>query len=61
MNNDELLHILERAEGNDALLGLATVDLAFRDASLDHRDVLRFALQASAIPHWIDSSIQKGC
>jgi tetratricopeptide (TPR) repeat protein len=60
MQFDRLLHALERAQGDQAMLALTTVDLAYPDLSDDERDALKQAVEAAAIPHWFDEGILAG-
>jgi TIR domain len=53
----ELLRILKEAQGDPALLALATVDVQYPDVSIDDRHTLRLALEAAAVPHWIEPAM----
>src|SRR5262245_39132797 len=54
MDFTEQLHILNAAEGNPALLALATVDLAHNALPPGERMRIKDALIAAAVPHWCD-------
>ena len=57
MDRDEQLRVLTEAQGNPALLALATVDLTFTELSKNDRERLRTALETAAIPHWADEEV----
>lgn len=57
MQLSDQLRILEAAQGDQAQLALATVDLAYPTLSDAEREALKDALQAAAVPHWCDTSI----
>lgn len=57
MRISDRIRILESAQGDDAKLALATVDLAYPALSDAERMALKDALEAAAIPHWCDASI----
>jgi hypothetical protein len=57
VDHAELLRILADAQGDPALLALATVDITYPDLPPDDRAALRTALQAAAIPHWFDQAM----
>ncbi len=51
----EQLRILQAAKGSTALLGLATVDLAYHALSEVERTRIKDALLVAAVPHWCDN------
>jgi len=51
------IEVLKAADGKPALLALATVDLAYGDLPEPQRMALKDALEAAAVPHWIDESV----
>jgi hypothetical protein len=51
------LQILADAQGDPALLALATVDLTFLDLTAEERAGTRAALAAAAVPHWCDAAV----
>ena len=55
MDFTEQLRILQAAQGNPALLALATVDLAHNALPPGERARIKDALVAAAVPHWCDS------
>src|SRR5215831_1250086 len=57
MDFAEQLRVLQAAQGNPAMLTLATVDLAFPKLPEVERIVLKETLAAAAVPHWCDASI----
>jgi hypothetical protein len=57
LDNTEQLQLIRDAQGDAALLALATVDLTFPDISGAERTALRSALEAAAVPHWCDASL----
>ena len=57
MDAIEQLQIIRDANGEPALLALATVDLTFPNISDEDRTDLRFALEAAAVPHWCNAGI----
>lgn len=54
MDFSEQLRILQAAQGNPALLALATVDLAHHALPASERSRIKDALLAAAVPHWCD-------
>jgi tetratricopeptide (TPR) repeat protein len=54
MDFAEQLRILQAAQGNPALLVLATVDLAHNALPPGERTWIKDALVAAAVPHWCD-------
>ena len=54
MDFTEQLRILQAAQGNPALLALATVDLAHNALPAGERTRIKDALVAAAVPHWCD-------
>jgi Tetratricopeptide repeat len=54
MDFTEQLRILQAAQGNPALLALATVDLAHNALPPGERTRIKDALVAAAVPHWCD-------
>jgi tetratricopeptide (TPR) repeat protein len=54
MDFTEQLRILQAAQGNPALLALATVDLAHNALAAEERTRIKDALVAAAVPHWCD-------
>src|SRR5215475_1340025 len=54
MDFTEQLRILKAAQGNPALLALATVDLAHNALPPEERTRIKDALAAAAVPHWCD-------
>jgi hypothetical protein len=54
MDFAEQLRILQAAQGNPALLALATVDLAHQGLPVGERSRVKDALLAAAVPHWCD-------
>src|SRR5262252_3773066 len=54
MDFTEQLRILQAAQGNPALLVLATVDLAHNALPAGERTRIKDALVAAAVPHWCD-------
>src|SRR5262245_56435270 len=54
MDFTEQLRILQAAQGNPALLALATVDLAHNALPAGERTQIKDALVAAAVPHWCD-------
>lgn len=54
MDFAERLSVLRAAEGDPALLALATVDLAHSELPIEERKAIRRALLAAAVPHWFD-------
>ena len=54
MDFTEQLRILQVAQGNPALLALATVDLAHNALPAGERTRIKDALVAAAVPHWCD-------
>ena len=54
MDFTEQLRILQAAQGNPALLALATVDLAHNALPAGERARIKDALVAAAVPHWCD-------
>src|SRR5215510_3126002 len=54
MDFAEQLHILQAAQGDPALLALATVDLAHNALPAGERAQIKDALVAAAVPHWCD-------
>ena len=57
MENIDQLRLIRDAQGDPALLALATVDLAFPSNPDAERNALRAALEAAAVPHWCDAAI----
>jgi hypothetical protein len=57
LDNVEQLQLIQDAQGDPALLALATVDLTFPNLPEAERSVLRSALEAAAIPHWCDDVV----
>jgi tetratricopeptide (TPR) repeat protein len=57
MDFNEQLRVLRAAQGDPALLALATVDLAYPTLAEADRAEIKLALEAAAIPHWIDEAI----
>jgi tetratricopeptide (TPR) repeat protein len=53
----EQLKILAAAAGDPARLALATVDLAHASLTERQRQALKSALQAAAVPHWVDEAL----
>jgi tetratricopeptide (TPR) repeat protein len=54
MDFDGRLKVLQSAEGDPALLALATVELAHTELPMEERESIRRALLAAAVPHWFD-------
>ena len=54
MDFAERLNVLQAAEGEPALLVMATVDLVHFGLPLEEREAIRRALLAAAVPHWFD-------
>jgi tetratricopeptide (TPR) repeat protein len=54
MDFSERLNVLQAAEGDPALLVLATVELAHSELPMEERESIRRALLAAAVPHWFD-------
>src|SRR5262245_38221366 len=54
MDFTEQLRILQVAQGNPALLALATVDLVHNALPAEERVQIKDALVAAAVPHWCD-------
>jgi tetratricopeptide (TPR) repeat protein len=54
MDFAERLKVLQSAEGDPALLALATVELAHTELPVEERESIRRALLAAAVPHWFD-------
>ena len=52
MDFAEQLRILQAAQGNPALLALATVDLVHHALPEPERGLIKDALVAAAVPHW---------
>ena len=57
MNFAEQLQILKDAQGDSALLALATVDLVHHALPATERGVIKQALLAASIPHWCDREL----
>jgi RNA polymerase sigma factor (sigma-70 family) len=57
MRFDERLRILADAQGDPALLSLASVNLLLCDRSTREQEDLREALQVAAVPHWFNEEI----
>jgi tetratricopeptide (TPR) repeat protein len=57
VNFERALEILKKAEGDEASVRLASVDLQFPDLPETERARLRQALEAAAVPHWFDDQI----
>ena len=57
MDYTEILRILEAAQGDPAQLALASVNLHLAARSQNEREKVRTALEAAAIPHWVDEKI----
>jgi tetratricopeptide (TPR) repeat protein len=51
------LRALEAAQGDEAALALAAVDLGYPDLPEAERQAIKDALEAAAVPHWFDRSI----
>src|SRR5262245_49980484 len=51
------LEILQGAQGDPALLALATVDIKYSLLTEIERASLKEALEAAAVPHWCDDDI----
>ena len=51
------LRTLQAAQGNPAMLALATVDLKYAELPAAARATLKASLEAAAIPHWCDETI----
>jgi tetratricopeptide (TPR) repeat protein len=51
------LRTLQAAQGNPAMLALATVDLKYPELPAAARATLKASLEAAAIPHWCDETI----
>jgi hypothetical protein len=49
--------VLKAAQGEPAMLALATVDLAYPSLTDVERFALKQSLEAAAIPHWCDEAI----
>ena len=56
MDANDLLSLLREADGDAALLALATVDLNYPDESAADRERLHELLQIAAVPHWFTAS-----
>lgn len=56
MDFTDQLHILEKAQGDSALLALAIVDLTLHTLTEAERQRTRNALLAAAVPHWCDAA-----
>jgi tetratricopeptide (TPR) repeat protein len=54
MDFAERLYVLRSAEGDRALLALATVELVHSDRPMEEREAIKRALLAAAVPHWFD-------
>ena len=54
MDFSERLTMLRAAEGDPALLALATVELVHSELPIEERENIRRALLAAAVPHWFD-------
>jgi len=57
VDNIKQLQLIREAQGDPALLALATVDLALPEFPDAERNALRLALGAAAVPHWCDTTI----
>ena len=57
MDNIEQLQIIREAQGDPALLALATIELTLPEIPDAERSALRLALEAAAVPHWCDATI----
>lgn len=57
MDFAEQLIVIQQAQGDPAMLALATVDLAYPDLPDGEKAKLKEALEAAAIPHWCDETI----
>jgi hypothetical protein len=57
MDFDKTLRVLRGAQGDLALLSLASVDLLLAKHSVGEQEKLRVALQVAAVPHWFDEEI----
>jgi tetratricopeptide (TPR) repeat protein len=57
MDAAEQLEILQQAQGDPALLALASVDLTLPELGQQERLALQVALEAAAVPHWCDASM----
>jgi len=57
MDFEHALEVLKKADGDEASVRLASVDLQFPDLSETERARLREALEAAAVPHWFDDKI----
>lgn len=54
MDFAERLYVLRAAEGDPALLALATVELVHSELPMEEREAIKRALLAAAVPHWFD-------
>ena len=54
MDFSERLSMLRAADGDPALLALATVELVHSELPIEEREIIRRALLAAAVPHWFD-------
>jgi tetratricopeptide (TPR) repeat protein len=54
---DDFLQIVKRTGGDAAQLALATIDIAYETLPAPDRDSLKRALEAAAIPHWVDDAL----
>ncbi|HEX4706327.1 MAG TPA: tetratricopeptide repeat protein, partial [Candidatus Udaeobacter sp.] len=57
MDFERALEILKNAEGDEAGIRLASVDLQFPELPEAERARLREALEAASVPHWFDDRI----
>jgi uncharacterized oligopeptide transporter (OPT) family protein len=57
MEIDEQLAVLSAAGGDPARLALATVDIAYGHLEATERATVKTALEAAAVPHWVDEAI----
>jgi hypothetical protein len=57
MDYTEIRRIVQSAQGNPALLELASIDLHLARLSKGERERVRIALEAAVIPHWVDEQI----